>query len=348
MIARSLARSRPSTVPPLGRAWICPACIGPLAAASPPSLRASPHRPLQVRQKHHVPALGKYDESFRANGVRGLFSPEGFEVAWCDYQEMLVTRINELTAGTSFEHRKPKDIVLSTARDPRAAALFNHASMAHNNHFFFSALSTAPLALPDIDHGRLRDDLEASFGSIATLRTTMIDTADAMFGPGFVWLVLLRDQASANANAFRILTTYNAGTPYPEAGYRQQGLDMNTETAATFDAYRQAQPLASVSAPPLNALGSFGPHSQAGRLAAMVPPGAPAGASLQPLLCVNTWSHVYMVNFGLTNKREYLERWWDVVDWGHVSNLMPVDTRRLGPLRATPAQPLGTRRVYGL
>jgi Fe-Mn family superoxide dismutase len=34
----------------------------------------------------------------------------------------------------------PKTLLLNTARDPAQAMIFNYASMAHNNHFFFSSL----------------------------------------------------------------------------------------------------------------------------------------------------------------------------------------------------------------
>ena len=68
-----------------------------------------------------------------------------------------------------------------------AASLFNHASMAHNNHFFFNALSTSPSPLER--HPSMQQSLNNTFGSIETLKATFLDTAGAMFGPGFVWLV---------------------------------------------------------------------------------------------------------------------------------------------------------------
>lgn len=37
-----------------------------------------------------------------------------------------------------------KAILVHTARDPANAALFNYASMAFNNHFFFKYIVSAP------------------------------------------------------------------------------------------------------------------------------------------------------------------------------------------------------------
>lgn len=268
-----------------------------------------------------------YHDTFARDGVPGLFDPEGYRLAWTDYQAMLVQRLNEMLAGEPEEYTETKSIVLKFARDPMNASLFNHASMAHNNHFFMDALSTSPQTLDQCP--ALKEGLENTFGTIDNLRTTMLDTASAMFGPGFVWLVWVRppaDAAATGAGGYRILTTYIAGTPYPEAGYRQQGLDMASNTAATFGAYAAQQQR------PANTVGSFGPHSLPGKEAAKYPPG---GTEVTPVLCVNTWEHVYLYNFGLTGKRKYLSDWWDCVDWHHVETNAP-----------NTGKPVRTERAY--
>ncbi|KAI7630709.1 hypothetical protein KC322_g22963, partial [Hortaea werneckii] len=132
-----------------------------------------------------------HQDSFTTHGIPDLLSPEGFKIAWIDYQQLMVDKLDDLTAGEPFENSQPKDLVLRFARDPLAASLFNHASMAHNNNFFFSGLSTSPLKLDNVPN--VKESLIDTFGSIETLKMTMLDTASAMFGPGFVWLVWARD-----------------------------------------------------------------------------------------------------------------------------------------------------------
>lgn len=233
---------------------------------------------------------------------------------------MMVQKLNELTAGEPHENSTAKALALQFAKDPMAASIFNHASMAHNNHFFYSALSPSPLPL-----GRfptMQQSLERSFGSIETLRTTMLDTAAAMFGPGFVWLVWARNLSSpgsttARKGDWRILNTYLAGTPYAEAGARQQGLDMNNNNASSYQSYMMNQQ-------PSNTVGAFGAFSQSGREQAKLPPG---GTSVLPVLCVNTWEHVYIYDFGLNGKRKYLSDWWDAVDWSVVDGNAPFEAK---------------------
>lgn len=44
---------------------------------------------------HHVPPLA---HDFR-NGVPGLLSPEGFDIAWTQYMTLMMEKLNALTAG---------------------------------------------------------------------------------------------------------------------------------------------------------------------------------------------------------------------------------------------------------
>ncbi|KAK4553007.1 hypothetical protein LTR86_009931 [Recurvomyces mirabilis] len=304
MITRRLARPASAFA---SSAWTCPACT---RASIIPQTRL----PQQQRRAHHVPPL-TFDETFRQDGIPGLLSDQGFRIAWTDYQALLVQKLNELTAGEPTENAQTKDLALQFARNPMAASLFNHASMAHNNHFFFSTLSTAPMKLDKLP--TLEQSLCNTFGSIATLEMTMLDTAASMFGPGFVWLIWARnlDNSSVGGGSklrgsWRILTTYLAGTPYAEAGYRQQGIDGNNQNAKSYDEYMRVTP----------PVGAFGAYSKSGQEQAKLPPG---GTNVLPVLCVNTWEHVWLRDYGINGKRTFLKDWWDAIDWAAVEQKTP-------------------------
>ncbi|KAK3053116.1 hypothetical protein LTR09_005742 [Extremus antarcticus] len=317
MITRRLAR-------PLGAIsssnWVCPSCVRRLSSAqayhtAPPkraSLLQQRFTGVQRRKLHNVPDLAQYDDSFKRNGVPGLWSPIGFQIAWTQYQHMVVRKLNELTSGEPYENAQPKDLAIQFARDPSAASLFNHASAAHNNHQFLKGLSTSPMQLDTIP--RMQKTLENTFGSIDTLRTTFIDTAASMFGPGYVWLVWVRDLSPTTVSRgdWRILTTYLAGTPYPEAGFRHQGIDTNVSNAQKYNDYLASEPT--------NHVGAFGPSSKTGKETASIPPG---GKSLMPVLCVSTWEHSYIYDFGLPGRMDFLQSWWDIIDWKIVEQLTP-------------------------
>jgi Fe-Mn family superoxide dismutase len=185
------------------------------------------------------------------------------------------------------------------------ASVFAAASMAHNTHFFFDSLSPSLDSNKLENYPTLQEALIKSFGSIDTLWRTMLTTANAMTGPGFVWLVQAKQRSTSAAGntsslpEYRILTTYNAGTPYPEAIYRQQGVDQNTAIGYNGSA------------------GSFGSTSARGRETPKLPPGTEL---ITPALCVSTWEHCYLPQYGVDGKAKYLIEWWKSINWGAVDN----------------------------
>jgi len=223
---------------------------------------------------------------------------------------ILTVSLSHITE-TEWETKDIKNIVLGTARDPMMAPVFNHASMAHNNEFFFSTLrlSEKPVPIP----AALKEHLETSFGSIETLRREMVYTAAAMFGPGFVWLC--RVDETGNPNSYKILTTYLAGSPYPGAHWRRQGGDMNTVGANS-----DAGVIAGRSYLDRTTYGA----TVTGRKADAVSD-APGGVNLTPVLCINTWEHVWLRDYGLGvkdrrgGKLGYAEAWWNAIDWEKVA-----------------------------
>jgi superoxide dismutase, Fe-Mn family len=251
-----------------------------------------------------------------------LISKEGFEIAWTQYQGMMIERLNNLTNGA----RKPwpflHDIVLYIAdhftitdtadaevetltlanryaHSAAHASIFNVASMAHNNQFFFNCLSpqkTTPSS-------SFLADVENAFTSFDTLRTEMLETADAMFGNGFVWL--FKDDGAGN---LRIFCTYNAGSPWPQAHYRRQSRDMSNEYVHLASSAAERARMSKVQ----NTAGSFGRHAGQGNT---LPSGSLSGG---PILCVNVWQHAYLRDWGVAGKRRYLTAWWERIDWGAV------------------------------
>lgn len=185
------------------------------------------------------------------------------------------------------------------------AYLFNLASMAFNNHFFFRGINSNP-AVTNTPSSDLVFEINKNFTSLDTLRETFLATADAMFGPGFVWLVQTNDSAAA---PMRILTTYLAGSPLSGAHYRKQSHDMNTQNTESYQE--------------LNKVGAFGMAAKEEKK----PKKALGGVDVVPLLCVNTWEHVWLHDYGVRGKREYLENWWNKIDWEQVRQYASITSR---------------------
>jgi Fe-Mn family superoxide dismutase len=208
--------------------------------------------------------------------------------------------------GTPYENQAAKDLVIDFARDPTKAYAFNIASMAFNNHFFFHGINANPNIVSQPSQ-QLQMQINKDFSSMDTLRETFLATAEVMFGPGFVWLVQTNDVAYGS---LRILPTYLAGSPLSGAHYRRQSHDLNTHNADSFEA--------------LNKVGAFGPAAQQ-----KPQPKKPlGGVEVVPLLCVNTWEHVWLHDYGVTGKRRFLEAWWDRIDWDIVGRNATLSSRQ--------------------
>ncbi|KAH8726305.1 Fe superoxide dismutase-like protein [Phaeosphaeriaceae sp. PMI808] len=260
---------------------------------------------LFARTLYAVPTLANHEE-VQQKGIPGLLSPQGFQTAYTDYQKHMVDELNASTAGTPFENQETKSLVIEFARDPARAYAFNIASMAFNNHFFFRGINTNPdvQSEPPSD---LKNQITKDYSSLDTLRDTFLTTAEAMFGPGFVWLVQTND---TQLGSLRILPTYIAGSPLSGAHYRRQSHDLNTHNADSYQA--------------LNKVGTFGSAAKQNN----GPKKPLGGVDVVPLMCVNTWEHVWLQDYGVQGKRRFLEAWWDKIDWDLVRQNATITTRQ--------------------
>ncbi|PNS18957.1 hypothetical protein CAC42_6052 [Sphaceloma murrayae] len=268
-------------------------------------------------EQHGISALDSTSEK-----PNYFLSREGFFLAYTDYQNHLCSQLNYITADDpDIQRMAPLDIAKQFQRDPSRAMLFNYGSQAYNNHFFFKGLTHIPRPLDDF--AKLKASLEHDFGSIQNLKNQMIFTAAGMFGVGYVWLVWVRHGMGGAPSGWRVLATYNAGTPYifhretedgaPGRG-RLQGKDMSNltpEQAAAFQRPSQGAMTA----------GAFGSHSAGGRSEAVRSLGGPK--EIMPVLCVSVWQHVYVRDYSAPNKKKYLEAWWRFINWEEVDSLAP-------------------------
>ena len=110
-------------------------------------------------------------------------------------------KLDDLVRGTVYESLPLEDII-TRARDKRDTDVFNNAAQVWNHDFFWQSLSPNG-GKPD---GRIKDVVEAGFGSIDEFKNRFRDAATGRFGSGWVWLVL--DQSE-----LKIITTSNAETP---------------------------------------------------------------------------------------------------------------------------------------
>lgn len=256
-------------------------------------LRAGLRRVSGLKCIHTLPELALN----REKGIPGLLSAKGLDVAWFQYQQYLLDRINEKTTqDESYSEKKtPFELLTAilqtgSAEDKPLAAL---ASQAYANEVFFRSLRPAsvnpgakfrPEASREIEvsnevrnpppvgdipgqptaHTSIGAKLEYSFESIAAFRELMINQGASIFANGYVWLL------EVNADCF-LVNTYGWGNPYTSA----QASSTSDDKAVT---------------------------------------------KFRPLMCLNLWEHVYLHDYGVGGKRQFAQNFFDAIDWGMVSS----------------------------
>jgi superoxide dismutase, Fe-Mn family len=244
-----------------------------------------------------VPNLqGNKDAVFSKYGVPGFLSAEAYRTTWLEYQNHLCDQLNEHTLGTTNESLPVRELHEVLSRRPADAHLYNIAAQAHHNHFFWNTLSSLPQPPPPAASFAL--DLQESFESLDHLRDELTDTAMSLHGNGYIWLT----KEVSTKKSFRILATYNSGSPFPAAHNRRQTSD------------------ASTSAPGM------------GLSMALSRPNYQHPLTTLPILCLKLWEHQWLPDYGITGKEAYVANWWSRVDWDEVlnlANLVPDDVNEL-------------------
>ncbi|KAG5368108.1 putative 37S ribosomal protein S26A [Yarrowia sp. C11] len=233
----------------------------------------------------HTPAKLARESKYAQNGLEGLYSKNGFNTAWTDYQRFLVSKLTDLTVDTPLQSRSPFDILRFTAADRDQAATYNFASQAFNNHFFFEALAEKPVAQTTAPTDYLRSRLEEKFESMERARENFLATADEMTGNGWVFLY-----EGGDKNMY-ISAHHNAGSPFSFQRFQHQEFNF----PASEEVKRDQQNIEAAVRKDLK-------------------------ESVLPLLAVNVWQQAYVDDYGVNGKYNYLENYWECINWDVVNS----------------------------
>lgn len=109
-----------------------------------------------------------------------------------------VNKLNTLIEGTEFDSMSLEQIILNAE-----GAVFNNAAQVYNHDFYWKGLSPVRSA-PSVE---LTQMIEAEFESMENFKTAFLNSGAALFGSGWVWLVISPEKK------LKITATSNADTP---------------------------------------------------------------------------------------------------------------------------------------
>jgi len=114
-----------------------------------------------------------------------------------------VDNLNKLVTGTEFADLPLMNIITETAGVADKMVIFNNAAQIWNHTFYWRSLRPNGGGEPS---AKLKQKIEASFGTVDACKKELATAAMAQFGSGWVWLALDGDK-------LKVVKTGNADVP---------------------------------------------------------------------------------------------------------------------------------------
>ena len=127
------------------------------------------------------------------------YSPETLQYHHGKHHKAYVDKLNELQAGTEFEHLALEDVIRKAQ-----GGIYNQAAQIWNHTFFWNCMKPQGGGAPA---GALAEAIAKKWGSLADFRKAFVASAVGNFGSGWTWLVKKAD------GSLEIVNMGAAGTP---------------------------------------------------------------------------------------------------------------------------------------
>ncbi|KAL8201441.1 hypothetical protein R6Q57_012805 [Mikania cordata] len=144
--------------------------------------------------------------SYKFDALEPYMSQRTLEVHWGKHHRGYVESLNKYLEKDDILYGYTLDeLIKVTYNNGNPLPEFNVAAQVWNHDFFWESMQPGGGNLPILG---LLQQIEKDFGSFSNFREEFIETALTLFGSGWVWLVLKR-----NEKRLAIATTTNAVTP---------------------------------------------------------------------------------------------------------------------------------------
>jgi Fe-Mn family superoxide dismutase len=137
------------------------------------------------------------------NALDPVISANTLSFHYGKHHRAYVDNLNKLIVGTEFAEMPLEKIILATAGKTEKAAIFNNAAQTWNHTFYWNSLKPNGGGEPP---AALKQQIEASFGSVDACKKELAAAAVAQFGSGWAWLVL-------EGGKLKVTKTANAEVP---------------------------------------------------------------------------------------------------------------------------------------
>jgi len=130
-------------------------------------------------------------------------SKETFEYHHGKHHANYVNKLNELTQNTPLAEMSLEEVIMK-AHQENTKPVFNNAAQHFNHSFFWNCLTPGSSGQPE---SKMAEMITRDFGSFDSFKEKFSTAALTLFGSGWAWLVLTKD------NKLEILQMKDADTP---------------------------------------------------------------------------------------------------------------------------------------
>jgi len=125
--------------------------------------------------KYQLPRL-----PYAIDALAPAISQETVNYHYGKHEQTYIDNLNKMIKDTDYADMELEDIIRSSK-----GPLFNNASQAWNHIFYFFTFSPDGSSEPG---GKLREVIDAQFGSFDNFKKEFVDAGTKIFGSGWVWL----------------------------------------------------------------------------------------------------------------------------------------------------------------
>lgn len=140
---------------------------------------------------------------YAENALEPIISAQTLKYHHGKHHLAYVENLNKLIAGTEYANLSMEKIITATAGKMETSAIFNNAAQAWNHTFYWQGLKAKGGGAPPAG---LKENIEASFGSVDACKEELARAAVSQFGSGWGWLVL-------DGGKLKVVKTANAEVP---------------------------------------------------------------------------------------------------------------------------------------
>ncbi|MBQ2844423.1 MAG: superoxide dismutase [Alphaproteobacteria bacterium] len=143
--------------------------------------------------------LTQFPLPYATDALMPYISAETLETHHGRHVATYIDNLNKLIENTPYADLSLIEIIKESANRPEDKKIFNNAAQVYNHDFFFHGM--CPKCTTEIPQ-----EIIESFGSAENFKNQFKESATALFGSGYTWLV--RD-----GDKLKIINTSNADTP---------------------------------------------------------------------------------------------------------------------------------------